>query len=228
MPRPWHITLACLAATLALDAARAEIDLNPFDDDLYGSLQYARGMVELGGIAAQSPFSGGWGTGVHYQERGSLLAQMAFGAGSAAGAGARAIQTGQSQTYYVDRSPISSAGFEVDIFSGDDVDGFAFDLFYGIPFGSDRLPVILDFGLTIGGYDGGDDLDDGWAGFLIGAVVPVTRWAQAEANVRIGAGRSTVHGDLHLVGNLTNRFYARIGGRYLDGVALDAGLGVRL
>lgn len=227
MPRPRHIPLACLAATLTLGAARAEIDINPFDDEPFGSLQYARGMVELGGIAGQSPFGGGWGTGVHYQERGSLLAQMAFGAGSAAGAGARAVQTGKAQTYYVDQSPISSAGFEIDLLSGD-VDAFAFDLFYGIPVGSDRLPVIIDFGLTLGGYDGGDDLDRGWAGFLIGAVVPVTRWAQAEANVRIGAGRSVVHGDIHLVGNLTNRFYARVGGRYLDGIALDAGLGVRL
>lgn len=209
--------------------ARAEIEWNPFAGELFGSLQYATSMVELGGLAGMSPVTGSWGTGFHYQERGSLLAQMAFGAASGAGAGARAVQTGKDQTYMVDASPQSSAGFNLDVLLGD-ADAFTFDLFYAIPFGSDRLPVSIDFGVSLAAFTDGDEAttDQGFFGFVLNAIVPATRFAQIEGTVRAGWGPSVVHGELHVVGNLGNRFYVRAGGTWLDGIGVDAGLGIRL
>jgi hypothetical protein len=52
-----------------------------------GSLQYGVGVVEVGGLVGGLAGSGGLATGVHYTERGSVLAQLLFAGGAGAGPG---------------------------------------------------------------------------------------------------------------------------------------------
>lgn len=218
-------------------------DLNPFAREPLGSTQYAVGVVEIGGLAGVSPMGGDLGVGLHYVERGSLLAQMLFNAGSGAGAGARAVTTGKDQTYTIDTSPRSNAGIAVDVLGGSSGGLVNFDLFYGIPFGSDRSPWVLDFGLTFGSFTGAKPAvtkaepypeapSRSYFGFLVGAVFPVTRWVQLEPGVRldISAKEAADLAFAHLaaVGNIGNRLYVRLDGTYMQGLGMVFGAGVRL
>lgn len=218
-------------------------DLNPFAREPLGSTQYAIGVVEIGGLAGISPMGGDLGVGVHYVERGSLLAQMLFNAGSGAGAGARAVTTGKDQTYLVDASPRSNAGIAVDVLGGSNGGQFNFDLFYGIPFGSDRSPWVLDFGMTFGSFTGAKPAatktapypeapSRSYFGFVVGAVLPVTRWVQLEPGIRldISAKEAADIAFAHLaaVGNIGNRLYIRLDGTYMQGLGMVFGAGVRL
>ncbi len=215
------------------------LNLNPFDKEPLGSVQYAVGVVEIGVLAGYSPMGGDIVPGVHYVERGSLLAQMLMNAGSGAGAGARAYTTGKDQTYTIDTSPRSNAGVGVDLGGGK----MNFDLFYGIPMGSDRTPWVLDFGMTFGSFAGRTPAatkadpspktpSRSYFGFVIGAVIPVTKWAQVEPGIRLDISAKEaadlVFPHVAAVGNIGNRFYVRLDGTYMQGLGFTFGTGVRL
>lgn len=229
------------AATRTSDGPSWASRLNPFDHVPLGSRQYAGGVVEAGMLFGSGPGHAGGGYGIHYLERGSLLAQMLMNSASAAGAGARAQQTGRDQTYTVDVSPRSNAGIGVDILGGSKGSGVNFDLFYGIPMGNDDMPWVLDFGLTMGSWTGIPDATKAiphpssksnmYMGFIIGSVIPITYWAQLEPGIRLtigDKGSDWFHGHIAAVGNIGNRIYARLDFQYFNGLGTVFGMGVRL
>jgi hypothetical protein len=193
-------------------------------------------MVEVAIVGGVTPY-GGAGLGVRYMERGSLLAQMLFNAGSSAGAGARAQQTGQDQYYTVDVSPKSSAGLALVTYGGGGKRLTIFDLFYGIPVGSDELPVVIDVGCAFEAASTGKK-DGGGLGLVLGAVFPVTRFAQLEGHVRGMLGQDPTKddaksgfvwtADIDAVGNIGNRYFVRAQANIAWGVGANLSGGFRL
>ncbi|MFZ4578254.1 MAG: hypothetical protein ACOYOB_07640 [Myxococcota bacterium] len=236
-------TLFCVAATAVWGgAATAHAETapwGPFSTELLGSRQYAVGVVEIALMTGMNPL-GNFGAGIHYAERGSLLAQMLMGAASGAGAGAQAQLTGQDQTYYIDTSPRSGAGLEFDALMAKDGASILFDLFYGIPLGDDNNPIVLDFGSSFGtcptsvvkskatATEPATYKTNAMFGFVVGLLGPMTRWAQWEAALRLDITEPYWSAELGAVGNIGNRYFVRARVHYMEEATTFLMAGVRL
>jgi hypothetical protein len=245
MDRSWLFSaltaVFALAPPLAV-AGPARSDTVPWhlwENQVFGTRQYGVGVVEIAGSVG---FAGGQPLiGVHYAERGSMLAQTLFGAADAAGAGARASTTGKDQTYVINRDPDSSFGVEFDYLTGPDEAGHLnADLFGSIPYGDDALPVILDIGLNVNATSTGmasyDDKclnkQNGF-GLFCGVLVPVTPRAHVEGALRLQLGHAEGEdqfwsAELGGLFNLSNRVFGRLRANYNGALTTYLNVGVRL
>jgi hypothetical protein len=183
-----------------------------------------------------------------------LLLAMLGTAAEQSAAQQRANETGRTQ-YYHQYSPdeFGKTGMTIDAFSsqlGGDVTGFNLDLYMVRKRNEDApLPWTIDWGINFHYLDGPDTMSVATAGgstsdghdtlglgLLIGATLPLTRWAQGEVRLRpvlpIGglAHNTWLTAELGLVGNVGNRLYVR--GAFNAGITGDTGMmfgaGVRL
>jgi hypothetical protein len=182
-----------------------------------GSLQYAAGVVEIG---TQYNMSNGMEQGFHYLERGSLLAEILFIAGSAIGAKEEANRTGQAQEYHVDASPKSHACLGLDWTS----DFKKAELFYAFPIGSEETPNVLDFGV----HYINPRAHAGTIGLMTGYLYPLTQYTQFESKGYLVFGGCWWGLSQSVVGNLGDRYYARFQLDLFGSLASTLSLGVRL
>lgn len=245
--RPIRCALIALALAVSIapaTASAAEIMggwTKPFEGRILGSRQYAIGVVEAGLGVAMLP-GGDIVTGVHYVERGSLLAQMIANATQSAGAGVRAAQTGKDQTYMVDRSPKSNAALRLDYFKNGSSYLLNADLFWSIPLmEDDPLPLVLDVGLGVKQMRGNLQVeiedDNGKkttpnelqaAEFFFGMVIPASKWVTIQARAAFSSLKPYYTVELGGLANLGNRYFASFTWQRMVANTFGLNMGIRL